>query len=335
MYGFFASSRHGHVHVPVINIPRRDFILRTEAVYLFDVLGIDGTALLFIDEIDLGAPHRKQGLGLTLVDHNSLSKDQAGYGDAVEAIIDHHEDMGRYPGAGLRRIEPVGSAATLVAEMMLRDQPALLDEGTATLLLGTILLDTVNLSPSARRAALKDRDVAARLGAVAHRGPNALFDALQAAKFDVSNLRTADLLRKDYKQWDAGRIMYGVSSVLTPLTNWIAMDPEIVDGLSAYLRSRDLNCLIAMMAYTGAGDAFRRELAVLAPDPALRARLRTLLRANVAGLSPIHPLGLKNAGHADFFTQEDLSLSRKKLQPILHRAFAGMKPDEKYRGVQA
>lgn len=324
MYGFFASNDpagEGLAHIPVMNIPRRDFILRTEAEYLFHRLGIDVATLVFIDEIDLGGLHQGPGMGLTLVDHNILSKDQAPYGDAVEAIIDHHEDAGLYPHARLRRIEPVGSTATLVAEMILRDSPALVDEGTATLLLGTILLDTVNLSPEAGRVTPKDNRVAEQLRAAAGGDPNALFDALQAAKFDVAALGTGDLLRKDYKEWEVGSVRYGISSVLTPLANWIAKDPDIVGGLNAYLRSRNLNCLIAMMAYSDADGAFHREIAVLTPDERLRDGLRSLLNANVQNLSPIHPAGLKDAGEADLFIQGDLSLSRKKLQPTLHRFF--------------
>lgn len=324
MYGFFAAHRAprgNHVPVPVVNIPRQDFVLRTEAVYLFDILGIDAAALTFSDEIDLEAVNRNDRLRLTLVDHNILSQNQARYQGAVEAIIDHHEDSGHYPHAKLRRIEPVGSAATLVAEMILGDHPALLDEGTATLFLGTILLDTVNLSPSAGRVTAKDTDVATRLRTAVRGDPNALFDALQSAKFDVSALATNDLLRKDYKEWGVGSARYGISSVLTPLANWIAKDPDLVEGLIAYLRSRDLQCLIAMMAYTDADNAFHRELAVLVPDSPLRTRLLERLEATVQGLTPIHPPGLRNA-KVDFFIQEDLALSRKKLQPVMQGFFS-------------
>lgn len=329
MYGFLACrtlERRNQPHVPVINIPRRDFVLRTEAVYLFDRLGLDVTALQFIDEINLGALHRDGQLSLTLVDHNVLSQDQAPYHDAVEAIIDHHDDSGLYPRAALRRIEPVGSAATLVAEMILRDNPELLDEGTATLLLGTLLLDTVNLSPGAGRVTPKDTDVANQLRGIAGAESQTLFDALQSAKFDVSALGTGDLLRKDYKEWDGERLRYGISSVLTPLANWIAKDPDLIAGLREYLQSRNLHCLIAMMAYSGADGAFHRELAVLTPDQALRTRLLSYLNTDVSGLNPIHPPNLQDADRVDFFTLDDVSLSRKKLQPILHRFFSGMKP---------
>lgn len=332
MYAFFASSRTTRVnaiHIPVVNIPRQDFPLRTEAAYLFDKLGIDVSALVFVDEIDLDSIHANQSLTLTLVDHNILSETQARYEDSVAAIIDHHEDAGLHPSAAPREIEPVGSAATLVAEMILRDEPALVDAGTAALLLGTILLDTVNLDPGAKRVTAKDTVVADWLCRHVGCDPNELFGALQAAKFDVSTLGAKDLLRKDYKQWGVGPVRYGISSVLTSLANWIAKDPEIVQGMKDYARSRNLQCLITMMAFTDADNAFHRELAALAPDQALRHCLLAHLETNVSGLSPINPPSLKQADQADFFSQEDLSLSRKKLQPTLHRLFSAVNRSER------
>ena len=76
LYGFLASAC-GSPTVPVVNCPRGDFVLRTEAVYLFEALGVDVAALPFIDEIDLERLHRSGRLRLTLVDHNILAADQA------------------------------------------------------------------------------------------------------------------------------------------------------------------------------------------------------------------------------------------------------------------
>ncbi|MCP3877139.1 MAG: hypothetical protein GY701_01910 [Sulfitobacter sp.] len=307
--------------LPVVNCPRVDFTLRTEAVYLFATLGVDVDALLFIDEVDLEALHRAGRLRFTLVDHNILSADQEKYADAVEAIIDHHPDGGLYGQAKPRRIEPVGSAATLVAEAMLSDRPALIDAGSATLLLGTILLDTVNLDPAANRVTAKDQAIAARLSEIAGSDADGLFTILEAEKFNVFALGTGDLLRKDYKAWDTPSGTYGMSTVLTSLEDWIAKDPGLVAGLDAFLRSRGLVCLLAMMAYTDGGGAFRRELAVYAPDPALAASLTAMLKAGALGLTRIRPAGLAVPDKAMFYNQENTSISRKKLQPRLHRFF--------------
>jgi len=85
--------------VPVVNCPRGDIALRTEAVHLFAAQGLDVDSLVFIDEIDMDALHRAGRLRLCLVDHNVLAAAQADYEDAVEAIVDHHADGGLYPQA--------------------------------------------------------------------------------------------------------------------------------------------------------------------------------------------------------------------------------------------
>lgn len=322
MYGFFAAAcepRERRVVVPVINIPRRDLILRTEATYLFGVLDIDVATLLFIDEVDLGTLHRENRLHLTLVDHNTLAADQASFADAVDAIIDHHEDAGLYGRANPRTIEPVGSAATLVAEAILRSRPALVDAGTATLLLGTILLDTVNLSPDAGRVTAKDRDVVTRLSAIAGGDPDALFAKLQFEKFNVAMLGTGDLLRKDYKEWGAGTVKYGISTVLTSLEEWMGKDPDIVGGCDDFRRSKGLDCLLAMMAYTDADGKFRRQLAVIAADQAFASRFVAYLQGSPFGFRHLRPEELAESDRAAFFSQGDATLSRKKLQPLVQQ----------------
>jgi exopolyphosphatase len=325
LYGRLASARGASDAppvVPVVNCPRGDFVLRTEAVYLFAALGLDLEALLFIDEIDLERLHRAGRLRLTLVDHNILSADQADHADAVAAIIDHHQDGGLYPQAKPRTIEPVGSAATLVAEAMLRDRPALIDAGSATLLLGTILLDTVNMDPAAERVTAKDQAVAAQLGEISGADADDLFARLWAEKFDVSGLGTGDLLRKDYKGWETPSGTYGMSSVPTSLEAWAAKDPGLVAGLDAFLRSRDLFCLVAMMAYSDADGDFRRELAVYAPDPELASGLTSMLETSDLALSRVPPAALSDPGQAMFFSLGN-TISRKRLQPLLHRFLSG------------
>jgi exopolyphosphatase len=325
LYAFFRSgggSETAPPVIPLINIPRDDFVLRTEAHYLFRELGLDIAALRFADEIDLETLYQTQRLRLTLIDHNILAAAQARYAGAVEAIVDHHADAGLYQQADPRTIEPVGSAATLVAEAILRERPALIDAGTATLLLATILLDTVNLDPAAKRVTPKDQHVAARLRPVAGTDPDALFARLQAEKFNISSLTTQDLLRKDYKQWHSASIRYGISTILTSLETWIAQDPHFVNGMDAFLRSRDLHCLLAMMAYTDPQQTFRRELAVLVPDPALRDRLVRHLRSTPLDLTPWPLAGPPPPGRVLLFTQGSASESRKTLQPLLHRFFA-------------
>ncbi len=77
-----------------------------------------------------------------------------------------------------------------------------------------------------------------------------------------------------------------------------------------------------MMAYTDAGGDFRRELAVYAPDPTLAADLTAMLEASDLGLRRLRPVGLAEPDRVMLSTQRNTSMSRKKLQPLLHRFFS-------------
>lgn len=324
MYAYYAgqvlADEKDHVFLPLINIPRADFKLRTEAVYLFHATGIELGNLLFADEIDLDRLQETNRLRLTLVDHNKLAPSQGKHQNVVEAILDHHEDVGLYPWIESRTIEPVGSTASLIAEKIIQDKPELIDEGTGKLLLGTILLDTVNLDPEAKRVTSKDENIAGLLLTQTGAEQKALFAKLQSEKFNVSSLETYDLLRKDYKEWQMGRLKCGIASVLMPLRAWIEKDPDIAAGYSSFLQERGLDLLLAMSTYTD--PEFHRDLAVYSPDQSLREEVVAHLETRGLGLKSIVPQGLKGKGNISFFVQGNPAISRKKLRPILSELFS-------------
>ncbi len=303
--------------VPVINIPRADFKLRTEAVYLITEAGINVDQLIFADEIDLDELQAAGRLSLILVDHNKLAAPQEKFASVVTGVIDHHKDEGLFPDASPRIIEPVGSVATLVAELMLQQDEALLEPGVAKLLLGTILLDTVNLDPKAERATPKDQQMVETLLARTGADRQQLFDDLQREKFNVSALGTEDLLRKDYKEWKLGAVQVGIGSVLLPITDWLKKGSDLAGAMDAFARSRSLDVLIAMNAYTS--PSFTRELVVYCPDQTLRERLLSFLNQKDLQLSEIS--GSSSPALA-LYAQGNLGYSRKKLQPLLSELFS-------------
>jgi exopolyphosphatase len=308
------------VCMPVINIPREDFKLRTEAVYLFREAGLDINLLVFSDEIDLAALETAGRLKLTLIDHNKLASFQERFADCVIEVLDHHKDEGLFTKASPRIIEPVGSAATLVAEALLGQGESLLEKGSAILLLGTILLDTVNLDPEAKRATGKDQEIAERLLKLSGADRKDLFDMLQKEKFNVSSLDTSDLLRKDYKEWKMGASQVGVSSVLLPVADWLVKDKKLSASLAAYAKARKLDVLIAMNAYTE--PQFTRELVVFCPDAALRVKLLDFLAGSELGLSKL--AASINDEATALYAQANQSYSRKKLQPLIDGFFTGL-----------
>lgn len=324
MYAYFksqtADAQEKIAFIPLINIPREDFKLRTEAVYLFDEVGINIEYLQFADEVDLGRLKAEDRLKLTLIDHNKPASFQEQYSECVVEIIDHHKDEGLFTKAFTRIIEPVGSAATLVAEAMLGQGNFPLDKDSATLLLGTILLDTVNLDPEAKRATDKDQQVAEQLLRLSGATRKDLFDMLQKEKFNVSALSTADLLRKDYKQWKLGSCQVGVSSVLLPIADWLVKDSSLSDSLAAYATARKLDVLIAMNAYTE--PQFTRELVVYCPNVSLRGKLLAFLTGSDMGLEAM--AGSTADGIMALFGQANQSYSRKKLQPLVDGFFTSL-----------
>ncbi|TVR69557.1 MAG: hypothetical protein EA427_08045 [Spirochaetaceae bacterium] len=312
VYAYHRATR-GASALPLINIPREDFKLRTEAVYLFEKAGVDLQALIFADEIDLGALKSAGRLSLVLVDHNRPAKSHATFTDVVTGVIDHHADEGLFQDAAVRVIEPVGSAATLVAREMLGGDVSELDEGIATLLLGTILLDTVGLDPDAGRVTPGDQEIADRLLALTGADQKQLFDALQREKFNVSALDSSDLLRKDYKEWQMGDLRVGVSSVLLSISDWLDKDAALSRSLGTYAAARKLDLLLAMNAYTS--PSFTRELVVYCPDESVRNRVIPFLEGGDLGLTPISSGAIDS--DTRLYAQGNAGISRKKLQPIL------------------
>jgi len=318
LYAYYLSiAEPGSTPVPLVNIPRDDFKLRTEAVFLFKEAGIDVDAMNFAGDVDLTALAADGRLGLVLIDHNKLGAGQSELESSVTAILDHHADEKAYPSTAKVDIRPVGSAATIVAESFLNDAAEAVDTSVGTLLLGTILLDTVNLDPEAGRVTDADQAVAEKLSAIISADRDELFGKLQFEKFNVAALGSYDLLRKDYKEWQMGSVKCGIGSVLMSAEAWMKKDSEIATSFGKYLKERNLDVLLAMNAFTE--PSFTRHLGVYVPDSERRQKLIEFLEASDLGLEALGA----GAGGVAFYNQKNLGISRKKLQPILVDYFGG------------
>lgn len=320
MYAYYLNLKDETVKsVPLINIPRADFKLRTEAVYLFEAAGVDMDELLFAEDVDLNRLNEKNLLSLVLVDHNKLSSAHSPFLNSVTGVLDHHADEKSYPDGIFTDIRPVGSASTIVGEFFLANAEEEISGPIATLILGTILLDTVNLDPEAGRVTDADKAVAEKIMAISGLDRTQLFDKLQFEKFNVSSLGSYDLLRKDYKEWQMGPVKCGIGSVLLPVEDWIEKDPEIVSACDKYLKERELDVLFAMNAFTN--PEFTRQMVVYIPDENLRINTISFLEASDLGLGKIDGSSLKNSDVCAFYNQANLGISRKKLQPIIKEYF--------------
>ena len=73
--------------IPVFNIPREDFCLRTEAVFLFKRFHLDSSYFTFVEDVDLQNLLETKRLQLVLVDHNILVQRQKLMDVAVTEVL--------------------------------------------------------------------------------------------------------------------------------------------------------------------------------------------------------------------------------------------------------
>ncbi|KAL2482525.1 uncharacterized protein Fot_43969 [Forsythia ovata] len=166
--------------VPVMNMRRRNMWKQQQAAWLFHHVGLDATALLFANEVDLE----------TLIMEKQLSMLVVG------------EDI-------LRTNGEVGSGCTIVTDNYCEDAYDLLQTPIVKkLLLAGILLDTQNLNVSTKLSMARDAEAVQLLsvGSVPNYR-NALFDQLMQDQRDNDFL---EVLRHSYgkpsgeSNWDSG-----------------------------------------------------------------------------------------------------------------------------------
>jgi exopolyphosphatase len=362
------------IFIPVVNIKRERFKLRTEVAYVLKKRKIDDDLLVFKDEIDLAWHHQHRLLRLVLVDHNSLPTQESFLDNAVVAVFDHHNDEGKYLGADPRVIEPVGSCATLIAREILTTHPHVLDGNTARILLAPIVIDTANFDHALARPLMSvDQEVAAFLLDIIapEKYPklqyvSVYFQKLMVAKYNVSNLTSEDLLRRDYKDWISNGYRYGISSVPLSFQKWVNLDGELSSHFLLRMRNKKLDLLMVML--TSFGSTLSRELVIFTDDNDLGESLvhylshsdlnLSVLKTEKADISEDQEKrannpdcvdndggGFASAGNSSsemempspdgepthgiafyIFNQNNTKLSRKALQPLIHKFLAETLP---------
>ena len=191
-----ASTSHSQRMVlPVMNIPRQDFVLKTELVTALEEAGITEEELVFKDDFYFSCV---PDLQLILVDHNVLSDQDKRYEDKVVEVIDHHVKETQCENS---IIGAVGSCSSLVLRQIWKERPDFKDETCLRLVHATILVDTVALSPDARKVTPLDTQMVERceelLGTVKSR--DEIYKRLDDEKRRVDHLNAKQLLRRDFK----------------------------------------------------------------------------------------------------------------------------------------
>ncbi|XP_049271970.1 uncharacterized protein LOC119394132 [Rhipicephalus sanguineus] len=298
--------------VPVLNIVRKDVKLRTEITYFFEQVDIPLGKLVCRDEIDLKKLLAQSKLSLTLVDHNLLPKEDADLQPAVQEIIDHHrlETSHRCD----KTVEMVGSCCTLVAEKVLHSKPELFTPQVALLLYGTILLDTVCLSESARRTTAKDLEMVSKLQAVL---PSAPVAVLQLQATVSLGLTLDELLHKDLKVVCSSAKRIALSSVPGELKS-ICQENTMEAELGKFCKTHGYSALIILtIAVEEKSNSVRRQLAVFSPDIVLKQQLTSTLFA--VGDPSLDQVSHMSTDHLITFVQGNTQASRKVILPVVRK----------------
>ncbi|KOC61458.1 Discoidin domain-containing receptor 2, partial [Habropoda laboriosa] len=254
------------VVIPLMNISKREYFLRTEVVFYLMQHNITSNLLTFRDQIDLEdlTKNVKKKVEVILVDHHTLPDEDAFLLDSVVKIIDHRpQEPGWLWPDRETHMEIVGSCATLVARNFCDKHPEAVDSRISRLLLGPILVDTFNLSAEAGRAKNEDFQIVSKLESiafpqVADKGARTaeLFHEIIEAKSDISKLTTDDLLIKDLK------ITAGVPIVGLPILveNFVRL-PDSLKALWNFAKSRKAKVVVLMGLEVNSGK-LSRDIAV-------------------------------------------------------------------------
>ena len=349
--------------VPVVSIPLPDLqSLRPETKYLFSLAGIhtdtlDYSSIMAIDD-PAGLP---DVASVTLVDHNQLTLSKDGW--KVEEILDHHMDEGvhtdtcqgkdrmiAYDAASLSAL--VASSCTLTVEQWDKHAPSspssmgigAIPPSLSILLLGVILLDSINLSTKAGKATERDKwavetlrrhtdwsalNLPAEICVDGKAGgspdPTKLFDTLQSQKFQPefwNGLTALQALKLDYKSFNVGEnggsspMTFGVSSVLQSMSEFLRK-PDICKSLAEnYFPELKL---FGIMFMTVGGGAAERQIMLASPDESMLQKLVQFLQQE--DTLRVGEVGWNRDDKTRLFTvsmeQGNAKASRKQVVPIL------------------
>ncbi|KAG0357340.1 Exopolyphosphatase [Gamsiella multidivaricata] len=277
---FFLSRLQANkntIVVPFLNIPQADLALRSDVEYVLSANHINRDQLFFRDQLPIFEQLlSKDQLLLFLVDHNKIAGTMSSLKDAkVVGVIDHHADENLYfDTANPRRIEMVGSCTSLVADEFFKNAIAAIDEDeketsndnekcpswvqqVARLLLGPILIDTMNLNPAMKKVKPLDTAMANLIFPYAHlESMEELYRRIDDARKDTSRLSCYDLLRKDYKEWTViqhpgnQEVKVGISSVIGLMAKYVDRDGKesIHQAIDQWAKNRTLDLCIVLLA---------------------------------------------------------------------------------------
>ncbi|KAF9410513.1 Exopolyphosphatase [Entomortierella beljakovae] len=338
------SANKSSIVVPYINIPKIDLALRSDSEYVLETCGINHNHLFFRDQLSVFEQlASKNQLSLFLVDHNKIALSMTSLNSAkVEGLVDHHVDECLYKDtANPRRVEAVGSCASIVADEYFQStidndkSDSSWTQGIARLLLGPILIDTMDLDPERKK--VKPLDVAMANLIFPYTGWKSmhhLYHQINKARQDTSKLSYYDLLRKDYKEWTVtqqnskNEVKVGISSVVGLMDKYIKRDGKdiIHQAIDKWAKNQEVDILFVMLSEDLGEEhgGFQRQLIVNPISSSVKDISSQLEKDSSLELERSLIMDtdgfLKSTGGA--YLQHNCAYSRKQVWPIIEKLLA-------------
>jgi len=364
----YIESKHGNEATPVVPIPKEAFTNeRPEINLLMDLAGISNAQdkLLFIDDLmDILA--NGESKSISLVDHNTLNKSLQTYQKVltVVEIVDHHKDRHQYEEtcSGKQRNIAfehgralVSSTTTLVAERLREYESPPYSASIGILLLGVILLDSVNLDDSIGKVTNRDRESVNDL--IMNTGWNKaksssyltkerngyvtvdtdeLFRMLQMAKYDPvfwSQMSVYRSLSYDFKYFQAAE-KFGISSILMSGVDFMTKE-GFWNSTYLFMKTMEISFLGIMFAYYDEQEVFHRQLAFIYTIGDQLVERSDLVDDMLASevyrdadlqleevMIPLVSIEYPNL-QARLFDQHNVAPSRKQIGPLLEKLLNG------------
>ena len=295
--------------LPVLNIPRQDYPLKTELVEALQTQGVAESDLVFRSDLEMS---KIPNLQLILVDHNILSDEDHDYEDKVTEVIDHHKKETRCENAV---IEMVGSCSSLVLRQILKENPGFTDTTSLKLIHSTILIDTVLLDPDAKKVTDVDIEMVEKceklIGDVDRKE---VFDKLIEAKRKVDHLNAKQLLRRDFKTLRTRESKnVCLSSVPMLAESWSLLE-SVDDHVQSFMSDGDFSLVMVLGSYFG-DDTKKRDFIIIGDD----SLTQVVIQALESSTDPELKLAkYENLMNKDFhgFSQGNVAASRKQIMPI-------------------
>lgn len=330
LYAYLSQTQSKTPVFPLINIPKKDILLRRDFLYLLAKLDIKDNAFLFLDDL---SPQLLKHASLALVDHNKVTASLSQLDDNVIGVIDHHDDEGLYKSADPRLVKKNGSCSSLVYTYWNKALDGLnggiaADHALNELALAPLLIDTSNMKSKVEAHDTEAYDLITKslspVSAFATgKDVKAFYKTLDEKKRDLSGFDAVQMLRKDYKDWAEDGKKLGMSTVVLDLKLILKQDPKYFQKLHDFCEEHNITVHVTMTSYTiEETGKHGRQMIIYAPQGCNEGVEKFL--ENSADLE-LQPLDVPHdvSGKLWIFQQNNAKASRKQVAPKLRSAIFG------------